>query len=130
MAASAMRLYHCVRETFEPATSHGGHDGADGRALRYLQWTQDPDPDDTVYRVDFACLLREADGSLRAESDHQRFGLFARAEWLRLIEAAGVAASCARDDWGRDVFFGARAGQTADLQAIDVPTLILHGDDD
>lgn len=25
-----------VRETFKPATDHGGHDGADGRALRYL----------------------------------------------------------------------------------------------
>ena len=99
----------CVRETFEPATSHGGHDGTDGRALRYVEWTQDPDADDTEYRVDFACLLREADGSLRAESDHQRFGLFARADWLRLIEAEGLAASCAIDDWSRDVFFGARA---------------------
>jgi hypothetical protein len=32
-----------VRETFKPSTRHGGHDGKD-RALRYLEWTYDPDP--------------------------------------------------------------------------------------
>jgi trans-aconitate methyltransferase len=28
----------CVRETFGPATEHGGHDGSE-RALRYLEWS-------------------------------------------------------------------------------------------
>ena len=36
-----------VKETFKPSTDHGGHDG-DGRALRYLEWSFDPDPDDTT----------------------------------------------------------------------------------
>jgi SAM-dependent methyltransferase len=31
-------------ETFRPETRHGGHDGSDGRSLRYLKWTDDPDP--------------------------------------------------------------------------------------
>ena len=35
-----------VRENFRPSTDHGGHDGA-GRALRYLEWTWDPDPADS-----------------------------------------------------------------------------------
>ena len=26
-------------EIFAPATDHGGHDGEDGRSLRYLEWT-------------------------------------------------------------------------------------------
>ena len=37
-----------VRETYADATDHGGHDSADPsdpRALRYLQWRTDPDPD-------------------------------------------------------------------------------------
>ena len=34
-------------ETYEPATDHGGSDGADGRAVRFLEWAWDPDPDDT-----------------------------------------------------------------------------------
>ena len=46
-----------VTETFQPSTDHGGHDG-DGRALRYLEWTWDPDPSDTTYVVDYAYLLR------------------------------------------------------------------------
>ena len=33
-----------TRETFTPGTSHGGHDGADGRSLRYLEWSIDADP--------------------------------------------------------------------------------------
>src|SRR5215471_17022320 len=36
-----------IAETFEPGTDHGGHDGADGRAVRFLEWSWDPDPDDT-----------------------------------------------------------------------------------
>jgi len=31
-----------VRETFRPDTEHGGSDGGDGRALRYLEWDLRP----------------------------------------------------------------------------------------
>ncbi len=41
-----------VRENFRPGTDHGGHDGAD-RAMRYLEWTWDPDPADTTCIVDY-----------------------------------------------------------------------------
>lgn len=77
-----------VRENFEPSTEHGGNDG-DTRALRYMMWTWDPDPADGTYTVDFAYLLREADGSVRAEHDRHVEGLFARADWLRLLAEAG-----------------------------------------
>src|SRR5262249_47405911 len=43
-----------VRETFEPETSHGGQDAPDGRGLRYLQWSWDPDPSDTTFEVAYA----------------------------------------------------------------------------
>lgn len=99
-AAIATAFVHCraggaalfapdaLRETLHPSTSHGGHDG-DGRALRYLQWTHDPDPADTMYVVDFAYLLRDGDGATRVEQDHHVFGLFARGDWLRLLAEAG-----------------------------------------
>ncbi len=100
-----------VRETFEPSTSHGGHDG-DGRSLRYLEWTWDPDPADTSYVVDFAYLLREADGSVRVEHDRHHEGLFARDDWLRLIADAGfearrIAPTGAVEGLG-ELFVGAR----------------------
>lgn len=99
-AAIATAYVHCrpggaalfcpdfVTETFRPGTDHGGHDGP-ARSLRYLEWTWDPDPSDTSYRVDFAYLLRHEDGSVTAERDRHEFGLFWRADWLRLLAEAG-----------------------------------------
>jgi len=84
----------CTRETFAPRTDHGGHDG-DGRALRYLEWTWDPDPDDTTYTVDFAYLLREG-SAIRAVHDRHVFGLFRRGEWLRWLTEAGFTGVTAR----------------------------------
>lgn len=77
-----------VRENFRPATSHGGHDG-ERRAMRYMQWSWDPDPDDSTYTVEYAYLLRDADGFVRVEHDRHVEGLFGRADWLRLLAAAG-----------------------------------------
>ncbi len=81
-----------VKERFQPHTQHGGHDGED-RALRYLGWVWDPDPDDTTYVCDFAYLLRDADGSVRCVPDRHVFGLFPRATWLELLGQAGLDAS-------------------------------------
>jgi SAM-dependent methyltransferase len=86
-----------LRENFRPSTDHGGNDGAD-RALRYLSWTWDPDPADSWYLVDYAYLLREADGSTRVEQDRHVEGLFARAEWLRLLTEIGFRPDAAPFD--------------------------------
>jgi hypothetical protein len=77
-----------VRENFRQSTDHGGHD-RQTRGLRYLEWTCDPDPADTTYVVDYAYLLREADGSVHVEHDRHVEGLFSRATWLRLLSDAG-----------------------------------------
>jgi SAM-dependent methyltransferase len=77
-----------VRESFRASTDHGGHDGPK-RGLRYLEWTWDPDPADSSYVVDYAYLLREGDGSIRVEWDRHVEGLFARADWLRLLSEVG-----------------------------------------
>lgn len=82
-----------VIETFKPSTDDGGHDGDDGRALRYLEWTWDPDPNDSTYTVDYAYLLRESDGTTRVEHDRHIEGLFSRDEWLRLLSDTGFEPS-------------------------------------
>jgi len=79
-----------VRDGFAPTTDHGGHDGG-SLGLRYLEWTRDPDPTDTTITVDYAFLLREGD-EVRVEHDRHLLGLFARADWLRWIAAAGFTA--------------------------------------
>lgn len=97
-----------VRETFVPGTEHGGSDAPDGRGLRYLEWCWDPDPADDTYVVEYAFLLRAADGSVRAVHDRHVEGLFARAQWLQWFEEAGFDARGQRDQWGRDIFIGVR----------------------
>jgi SAM-dependent methyltransferase len=79
-----------VRETFAETTHHGGHDGPDGRALRYLEWITDPDPTDTVFTADYAIVLHEPGHPTRVELDRHDLGLFPRATWLALLEAAGL----------------------------------------
>jgi hypothetical protein len=78
-----------VRENFQPSTDHGGNDDGAGRGLRYLEWTWDPDPADCTYTVDYAYLLREADGSVRAVHDRHVEGLFSREDWLRWLSEVG-----------------------------------------
>lgn len=77
-----------IKEEFEESTDTGGHDG-DGRSLRYLEWSFDPDPHDTTYDYDFAIMIREEGKPLEVVHDHQVVGLFDRHTWLRLIRAAG-----------------------------------------
>ena len=77
-----------VRENFRPGTEEGGHDGADGRALRYLEWMWDPEPDDSTYVVDYAYLLRDG-ATVTVEHDRHVEGLFAQADWVRLIRDVG-----------------------------------------
>jgi len=60
--------------------------------MRYLEWTWDPDPADTTYTADYAYVLRQAGALPRIELDRHIEGLFARADWLRLLAAAGFEA--------------------------------------
>ena len=62
----------------------------EGRALRCLAWTWDPDASDTTYVVDYAYLLRES-GEVRLVHDRHIEGVFPREVWLRLLTEAGFA---------------------------------------
>jgi len=99
-----------VRETFTPETDHGGHDAADGRGLRYLEWAWDPDPSDGTYTVDYAFLLRAADGTVTVEHDRHVEGLFSRAQWLRWFAEAGLSVRSETDPWRREVFIASPSG--------------------
>jgi SAM-dependent methyltransferase len=80
-------------ETFAPSTECGGSDGPNGEAIRFLEWSYDPDPSDTSVTTVYSFLYREADGTQGSATETHLGGLFPRATWLRLIEAQGFAAS-------------------------------------
>jgi SAM-dependent methyltransferase len=109
---AALIVPDCVRETFQESTSTGGSDGTDGRGLRYLEWTWDPDPHDETFEVALAFILRQPGGAIRSDSDRHLCGLFPRAAWLAWIEEAGFAPSVRVDPWGRDVFTGKKTRRT------------------
>jgi len=93
-------------ETYQPTTEHGGHDGPDGRSLRYLEWTFDPDPTDTTVgdalRVPPSRCGRVGAGARRPP----RRGGLPRATWLRLLAEVGfrvdavVAGGSSTCSWG------------------------------
>jgi SAM-dependent methyltransferase len=93
-----------VTETFAPYTEHGGEDAADGRGLRYLEWTFDPDPDDTTCESIFSLVCRAPDGTVNHELDRHLFGLFPRASWFGWLRAEGLQPTSRTDPWKRDVF--------------------------
>jgi SAM-dependent methyltransferase len=96
-----------VRETFVAATKHGGYDSG-ARGLRYLDWTYDPDPSDTTYTVDLVIAMRESNGEIRVVHDRHIEGLFARADWMHLLQEVGFDAKVIVDPWQRDVFVARR----------------------
>lgn len=98
-----------VSETFVPGTDCGGTDDEQGRGLRYLEWTYDPDPDDTVVTTEYAFLLREADGQVHSHAETHLGGLFPTHTWRGLIEAAGLRPETVDEtpdgDWAARRFF-------------------------
>jgi SAM-dependent methyltransferase len=79
-----------TRERLREDTEHGGHDGDDGRGLRYVMWTHEAEPGATTYEAEFAILLREPGQPTRVEYDRHVLGVFPEAAWRRLIEDAGL----------------------------------------
>ena len=96
-----------IAETFEPRVQSGGHDARDGsaRGLRYIAWAHAPKIGTTTHDLDFAILLRLADGRVEVFHDHHQFGLFPRDAWREAFVSAGFAPpSVRRDPWHREVF--------------------------
>jgi SAM-dependent methyltransferase len=104
-----------LRETFVPGTDCGGHDGAT-RSMRYLEWSWDPDPNDTTVTTDYTFTLRDADGSIRVVHDRHLEGLFSRDSWLMLLHNAGFEARAVMFDHSElqsgtyELFVGVKRG--------------------
>lgn len=104
----------CVRESFEPETSCGGEDAPDGRALRYLEWSFDPDPADDTTEVAYTIVLREADGSMRTVLDRHVEGIFSEQVFHDVFRGAGLDAHVVRDKWDRHVFVATKPQASVD----------------
>jgi SAM-dependent methyltransferase len=100
-------------EIFEESTHHGGTDGQDGRGVRYLEWTRDPDSSDTWVVTDYVFLLHDAENDVRIVHESHRTGLFGRETWLQLLTDVGfeadiVTEETTEDRISRELFIGRR----------------------
>jgi SAM-dependent methyltransferase len=114
LGGGAVFVPDAIRETFAEETDHGGTDGADGRGVRFMEWTWDPDPSDTWTLTEYVFLLRDPDGSVRVVHETHRLGLFGRDDWLKLLAEAGFEAEAVteitseEDRTPRELFVGHR----------------------
>ncbi|MDH4341230.1 MAG: class I SAM-dependent methyltransferase [Thermoleophilia bacterium] len=77
-------------ESYAVGTDHGGHDGDDGRSLRYLEWAHAPKPGATTAEVDYVVVMREPGQPPRVVQDAHTVGLFPESTWRRLLADAGL----------------------------------------
>lgn len=100
-----------VRETFEGSTDHGGADDDKG-GVRYLEWSYDSDPTDTLTATDYVILVRQGDHVVALEHDHHTLGLFGLDEWLSLLNQVGFTAEYVVDAYERYVFIAHKPAST------------------
>lgn len=86
------------KETFQTTTNHGGIDQG-RRGMRYLEWTYDSDPDDNRTETEYIYVMRDGQGQVFREFDHDESGLFSMPEWEGLLEQAGFKAMFERVDY-------------------------------
>ncbi|TWT01919.1 bifunctional 2-polyprenyl-6-hydroxyphenol methylase/3-demethylubiquinol 3-O-methyltransferase UbiG [Planomicrobium sp. CPCC 101079] len=100
------------KETFRPETSHGGID-KDGRGFRYLEWTDDSDPEDCVTETEYLYMMKSEEGEIFRESDSSRSGLFSMAIWEKLLASAGFKATFERIHYTTEtgIYYGIVAEQ-------------------
>lgn len=77
-----------TKESFEPQTSHGGHDSAE-RGFRYFEWSFNADPSDEHYVSYMSYVMRNGAEVIGLGDDVHMLGLFSESAWIDTIRNAG-----------------------------------------
>ena len=76
-------------ESFRAGSGGGGGSDPSGRQASFREWTWDPDPGDSWVQAEYEFSLRSADGAVQTVHETHRLAAFGRADWVRLLAAAG-----------------------------------------
>lgn len=105
-------------ETFSEGAEHGGVDAPDGRGIRYLGWSWDPDPSDTWVQTEYVFVTRTATGKIDVHHESHKYGLFPASAWLRILAKVGFEPRMIEADGtapeSRPRFVGVRRADRAD----------------
>lgn len=82
----------CTKETFNPSTQHGGHDGQ-GKSMRYIDWIWDPDENDSTYLSTMVYVMREGAEQVTCVHERHVLGLFYSEVWLDVLTRVGFKAT-------------------------------------
>jgi hypothetical protein len=94
-----------IAETFTPGVDTGGSDASDGSGVRFMSWDHAPAAGATTHDVDYAILVRSADGAVEMIHDRHSNGIFPRRTWHDAFVRAGLKlVQTWRDPWDREVF--------------------------
>ena len=104
---AAIFLPDWIRDRYVPRTQLGGRDEGH-RALRYLEWDRDIEPDDHTVITDYVIVTRDGGGGVAVHHDEHTLGIFPKATWLSLLETVGFETHHLIGDEGIDVFIGVR----------------------
>jgi SAM-dependent methyltransferase len=104
-----------IMETLELETEHGGADAPDGAAVRYLEWSHDPDPTDHQVTTEYVFVVRAPGGTVEVVHESHTTGVFPEATWRAALAAAGlevevVVEHTADDRTPRRMFLGHAPG--------------------
>lgn len=80
-----------LKENLEFDADCGGHDAEDGRGVRFLEWTWDPDPNDNWVQTEYSFVFRAADGTITHAHESHRTGAFPEETWFALLRQAGFS---------------------------------------
>nr|WP_242987723.1 class I SAM-dependent methyltransferase [Anaerobacterium chartisolvens] len=76
------------KETFRSSSIQGGYDDF-MQGLRYLQWTIDSNPRDSVVECYTTYMLRDALGNIKVENDFYQIAVFSIDKWKELLSKEG-----------------------------------------
>ena len=114
VGGTAVFVPDATTEIYTPDCDVGGTDGDDGRAVRFMSWTHDPDSTDSWIATEYAFVLKSSSGSVTTVHETHRSGLFDRATWMRQLTEVGFDAHriveiTEEDQTPRDVFVATRS---------------------
>lgn len=76
-----------VSDAFREVTNYLQED-AGARSMRGIEWSWDPDPDDTTFITEYGFVFRDGHSVTSAHDRHVE-GLFSKQTWTRLLTRAG-----------------------------------------
>lgn len=106
-----------IRENIAFDADCAGNDGEDGRAVRFMEWSWDPDPSDDWVQTEYSFVFRDTSGKITSAHESHRSAAFREAHWMELLREVGFTPAkmieeTQEDRTPRTIFIGYKRGSS------------------